>query len=279
VGFVEKAFVCRASREGDEEAIKRIVESTFSSFMEGEFWDWKYRENPSFDRSLVAVAEADGKLIGCNHWLRRRFRVSGSVEVESVLGADIAVSPEYRRTGVGRALLQFLRASDAAKKGRFAVIYMFANPGLSKHFHSPIGGYVPSPDRTVAFTRVLNWNRVKENAANFNKAVAAGKFGGKLEGEISILFKVASAPPLFLRIGGDGVQVHEKEDALRQRADVVIVSDVATLSRIKDKEVGMRKMLGVLLTGRLKIRGGLAKMWGAYEKLWVLREVLGGKIT
>jgi predicted N-acetyltransferase YhbS len=280
VRVVEKSLAYRTLRQTDEVAVESLVESTFSSFLRGEFWGWKYRENPGFDYSLVAVAEDHGKVVGCNHWLRRRFKVSTSVEVDGVLAADIAVSPDYRKMGIGRALLEFLRSSDAMRNEKFAVIYMFANPDLSKRLYKRVGGYVPAPDTTVAYTKVLNWRKVSENASSFNLAAVSGKFGRRLEGlDFSVLFNVRCAPPLLLHVGKDGVEVYEKDDALGHEADVVVVSDMATLSRIKDKQGGIRRIFGALLTGKLKIRGKLTRMWGLYRNMWVLQEILGGKIT
>jgi predicted N-acetyltransferase YhbS len=275
-----KSFLCRTLHKDDEGSVERLVESTFSSFMGGRFWAWKYRQNPAFDYSLVAVAEENGKLIGCNHWLRRRFKVSESVEVDGILAADIAVCPEYRRMGVGQALMQFLRTSEATKKERTAVVYMFADPGLSKRFHIPSGGYVSAPEGTVTYTKVLNWNKVKENASSFEQAAQVGKFGKRLEGvNVSVLFKVRCAPPLFLYVSKDGADVYEKEAACEQDANVVIISDVTTLSRIKKKSGRVRSLFWALLTGKLRVGGRLTKILHLYKNLWVLEELLGGKIT
>jgi predicted N-acetyltransferase YhbS len=277
---MHESYSLRTLKNGDEAAVERVVETTFSGLMGGKSWRWKYLLNPSFDASLVAVAEKDGRLIGCNHWLRRRFRISGSVEVEGVLAADVAVLPAYRRTGVGRSLLRFLRTSNSARKRRQAVIYMFANPDLRKRFHSPVGGYVPAPDGTIGYTRVLNWDKAKKSAASFTQSVRTGKFQRRLEDvDLSVLFRVRSAPPLFLHIGKDGVNVFEKDAALTQKRDLVVVSDVTTLSGIKANRGAAQKMLKAILTRKLRVGGKLWRIWALYRNTWVLQEVLGGKIT
>lgn len=277
---MEKSLGYRTLEKGDHETVRNLVESVFSSFMRGRYWAWKYLQNPDFDQSLVAVAENNGKVIGCNHWLRRRFKISDSVEVDSMLAADIAVSPEYRKMGAGRALMQFMRISEGAKEKGTPVIYMFANPSLSKRFHVPTGGYITAPDRTVTYTKVLNWNKVEENTSSLNQESQSSKSRRNLEGvDLGVLFKVRFAPPLFLRLAEGKVDVYQKDAALQQHADVIIVSDVATLSGIKKKEGRMWGLLKALLSRRLQVKGGLRKIYTLYRNLWVLQEALGRKIT
>ena len=272
--LVDESFVCRTLREEDDEAVRELVESTFGSFLRGKFWDWKYLWNPWFDRSFVAVAEEGEKIVGCNHWLLRRLKLSDSIVVDGALGADIAVSPEYRKRGVGRALIRFLRSQH--KDWKLALMYMFANPELRKRFHTPVGGYIPAPGGTALYTKILNWNKVKKNATAFNEKVKLGEFGDRLgKVDLTVVFRVRGAPPLCLHVDGKGVEA----DVSEGRADVTVTSDVGTLSEIKGQEGSRWGMIGALLTGRLKFRGSLRKMFALYRNMWVFREILSGKIT
>ena len=274
---MDEPYSCRKFRKGDEEQVRKLVETIFSRFMGGEFWNWKYPLNPGFDPSLVVVAEKDGRIVGCNHWLQRRFKIGPTSEVDAGLGADVAVASDFRNMGVGKALLKFVRTANPSK--RYAVMYMFADPELRKRFHSPVAGYVPSPDRTVAYTKILNWMKVRQNVSSFNQKISGGFGKRSLDGDLSVLFRVASAPPLVLNIRKEGVEIHEKEAALERHVDVTIIGDVTTLSSLKGKGSGTWQMLKALLTGRLKIRGKPWKFWSVYRNLWVFREVLSGKIT
>lgn len=269
-------YSCRSFREGDEEQIQKLMKTIFSRFMGGDYWNWKYPLNPGFDPSLVVVAEKDGRIVGCNHWLQRRLKIGPAREVDAGVGADVAVAPDFRNMGVGKALLKFVRTANPSK--RFEVMYIFANPDLVKTFHSPVAGYVPAPDRTVAYTKILNWVKVRQNASSLNRKISGGSGQKSLEGDLSVLFKVASAPPLVVDIRKEGVEIYEKETALERRTDVTIIGNVATLSNLKEGN-GVWPMLKALLAGGLKIRGKPWKLWSVYRNLWVFREVFSGKIT
>ncbi len=268
------SLTCRTLRKEDDDAVRRLVESTFKTFSIGKFWDWKYLRNPSFDRSFVAVAEGDGKIVGCNHWLPRSVKLSNSIVLDSMLGASIAVAPEYRKRGVGKALIHFLRSQHYERKP--SLMYMFADPELRKHFHTPVGGYVPAPDGTVLYMKILNWNKVRTIAAAFNERVKRGEFGNRLDKvNLTVAIKVPNAPPLCLHLDERGVET----DVSIEKANVTISSDMATLSRIKGGQSGVRVLIGLLLTRKLKFRGGLLKMLAVYRNMWVFKEILSGKIA
>ena len=273
--FMPESFVCRSLRVDDEGAVRALVGSSFSGFLGGKFWDWKYLENPGFDRSWVAVAEEGGRIVGCNHWLFRGFKVSGSVVVDAALGADIAVVPEYRKKGVGRALIYFMRREHADRK--LPLMYMFADPALSRHFHTPVGGYVPVEHGTALYTKILNWNKVRSSADAFSQRAKAGEFGDRLSKvDLTVVFKVRGAPPLLLQVNRDGV----KFNVSGARADVTVSADVATLALIKGEGGGgMRSLIRAVLTRRLRLSGRLTKMFALYRTMWVFREVFSGKMT
>lgn len=271
---MSKTFECRTLSEADEEAVRLLVESAFPVFSGERFWDWKYLQNPGFDRSLAAVALVGGKIIGCNHWLPRRIKLSDSIVVESMLGANIAVSPEHRKKGVGRALIHFLRLQHAERKP--PLMYMFADPELQRRFHARVGGYIPVPDGTVLFRKILNWNKVKLNTAAFNERVQHGEFGDRLaQVDLTVAFRMSGASQLCVHLDSGGVEV----DGSFKRLDVTVSSDMTTFSLVKDGQIGVRTLIWLCLTGRLKIRGGLRKIYALYRNMWVLREILSTKIT
>jgi len=50
-----------------------------------------------FDPCLVAIAEENGKIVGCNHWLLRDIKVSSSSVGSAILSGDLAVHPNHRK--------------------------------------------------------------------------------------------------------------------------------------------------------------------------------------
>ncbi len=264
---------CRSLKKEDDEAVRLLVKATLPLFSKEKFWDWKYLQNPHFNRSLAAVAENNGKIVGCNHWLPRRMKLSNSITVDAMLGASIAVAPEYRKRGVGTALIHFLRSQHRERK--LALMYMFADPELRKHFHAPVAGYVPAPKGTVLYTRILNWDRVKTNVAAFNEKLKLGEFGDRLASvHLIVAFKSHGAPPLCFCLSDKGVQI----DSSTRDAQVTVSSDMAVFNRIRSGQ-SLRGLVWPMLKGQLRLRGSVRKMWVAYRNLWVFREILSKKMT
>ena len=272
-------FFCREFRQDDKEDVKKLIESIFSVFLEGKFWNWKYGENPYFDSRLVAVAEANGEIVGCNHWLLRELKYSDSVVDKAVLAADVAVRPDYRGRGIGSQLLQFLRSSDIVKRREAALIYMFADPELAKKFHTPTAGYILTRDGTAQYTKVLNWRKVKRNVKRLNEEIRSGKFGKNLpKSDLKVLFKISAAPPLCIHIKKDGLVVDDSRD-LSDDADIMVSGDFSVFNRIKMSKRRKWSFLKALLTGKLKIKVKLTKLFSFFDTLWILEKVFSEKMT
>jgi predicted N-acetyltransferase YhbS/putative sterol carrier protein len=269
-------YSCRVFRCEDEEKVRQLTKNVFNIFLDGEFWIWKYKLNPSFNPSLVMVAERDGVIIGCNHWLLRNFKLSPTLETKAVLGADIAVRPEYRGKGVGTSLLRSLRSSEVLRNEKPSIVYIFANPSLAKHFHTPAGGYVPAPDRTVVYFKILNWKKFAENANKLNEQIAEGKFKDRLSKfELKVLFEISDVPPLYFCMSEKGVTVGEKE----QNAEITITGDLATFQKIRTEKKRKWSMFKALFTMKLRVKGKPKKLVTFYKNFWMLQEILSRKIT
>ena len=272
-------FFCREFRQDDKEDVEKLVESIFSVFLEGKFWNWKYGENPYFDSRLVAVAEVNGEIVGCNHWLLRELKYSDSVVDKAVLAADVAVRPDYRGRGIGSQLLQFLRSSDIVKRRKAALIYMFADPELAKKFHTPTAGYILTRDGTAQYTKVLNWRKVKRNVERLNEEIRSGKFGKNFpKSDLKVLFKMSAAPPLCIHIKKDGLVVDDSRD-LSDDADIMVSGDFSIFNRIKMSKRRKWSFLKALLTGKLKIKVKLTKLFSFFDTLWILDKVFSEKMT
>ena len=272
-------YSCRSFKYEDEKEVKQLVKTCFGDFLNGEFWTWKYKLNPYFNPALVMAAEKNGTLIGCDHWLFKNFKLSPTLETRAILGADIAVHPEYRSKGVGKALIHALRSSEVLKNENPLIIYMFADPSLAKHFHSPAGGYIPAPDRTLFYLKILNWKKLEASVHAFNEQVAAGKFKDRLSKfELTVLFKMPHAPSLCLSLNEKGVTIGEKAGDNGKSPDVTISADLFTLSKIGAKEKKLLNVFKALLTRKLKIKGKLNKLLTFYNNVWVFQEIFSRKI-
>jgi GNAT superfamily N-acetyltransferase len=271
-------YSCRTLRCEDEKEVKLLIKTCFSEFLEGEFWNWKYKQNPNFNPNLVMVAERDGCVIGCNHWLLKNFRLSPTLESKAILGADIAVNPEYRGKGVGGALIRALRSSEVLGTEKPVIIYMFADPSLAEHFHTPQGGYVPAPDKTAFYFKILNWKKLEANIHGLNEQIKAGKFKERLsEFNLRILFQIPNAPALNLHLSEKGVTLEEKENN-SERVNVTISADLATLQKVGAKNKRLRNVFKALLTRKLKIKASPKKLLVLYRNLWLLQEIFSQKI-
>jgi len=259
----------------DEEYVKELVENAFRHFLNGKYWDWKYKHNPNFDPSLVAVAEKNGKIIGCNHWLLRDLKISASTEVKAVLGADIAVSPEYRGRGIGKSLLLLLRSSQAIRDKGVILSLMFADPNLSERLYRSVAGYIPAPTTTVSYVKLLSWRKLKDRIKIVNETIKNEREG--LERlDLKIRFQLSGAPQLLLELSKNGVRVSERNF---KNANVTVISDLLTLSILKEKKSRKRNLIRALLTGKLKIKGSLFNLFRFYRSFWLIEEVFSGKIS
>jgi predicted N-acetyltransferase YhbS/putative sterol carrier protein len=268
---MENTFICRILQEDDKEAVRELIESTFSEFLRGKYWNWKYAQNPYFDSSLVTVAEEKGEIVGCNHWLLRPFKLSSAMVVDAILAGDIAVKPEHRRKGVGKALMRFQRSSELTKNKQAALIYMFAETNLSKSFHTPVGGYIPVRDKTVSYMKILNWRMLEEKATGLKEKMKIEKTN------LHILLKIRHAPSLNLLINKDGVKINGISS--ESKADVTITADLVTLRKLRRKEKRKWSLFKAFLTGKLKISGKPRKIFSFYKNLWVLEELFSGRIA
>jgi predicted N-acetyltransferase YhbS len=270
-------YRCRVFRYEDEEEVSRLVENVFEGFLEGRFWNWKYKLNPSFNPSLVMVAEENGTIIGCNHWLLKDFKLSSSFETKAILGADIAVVPEYRGNGVGKSLLRALRSSEIIKEYHPSIIYSFVNPSLAKRFHTPAVGYIPAPDRTALYFKILNWKKFAENARLLNEQIAAGKFKDRLSKfELRVLFKISGVSPLRLCMSEKGVTIGDEKE---QNTDITITGDLAAFQKIRAEKKRKWNLVKALFTMQLRIRGKPRKLLTFYRNFWILQKILNRKIT
>lgn len=104
----------RPFQAADRAGVLAILHAAFGRWpraMEGvapeEFFSWKHEQNP-FGRSLLLVAEADGRLAGFVALMRWRLNFGGEVQ-QTIRGVDIAVHPGAQGLGVSVPLIAAAR--------------------------------------------------------------------------------------------------------------------------------------------------------------------------
>ena len=264
----------RVLKSKDESAVKALVKNAFRGFLEGDYWDWKYKNNPNFDPSLVAVAEKDGEIVGCNHWLVRDLEFSDKLVIKAVLGADITVDQKHRRRGIGKALLLFLRSSKVFKEKNALISYMFPNPEMVNPLYRPSAFYVSAPSITTSYTKILNWNKMKKRLESINRRI---EFDQELREKVSdlnmaVLFQIGEAPPLPLKISDKGVEIDE---TTLENARVIFKIDFTTLESLKGAKHKIFRLLAAWLKGKLKIRGSLSSLIRLSRNFWIFQEIFG----
>ena len=260
----------RKFAEKDESALITLVKDAFPSFLAGNFWVWKYKSNPNFDPSLVAVAEKDGQVVGCNHWLARDFKLSADLSVKASLGGDIVVSPEHRGHKVGKALLGFFRTSKVFKEKGIILTYMFADPSLSRRFHQPAVGYVFAPDSTTTYTKLLNSRQLKDKFQRVNDAIQSrSDLQQKINGlNIQILFRLRGAPVFSINLADKRVEFAEGD---LESPDTIIEGDFTLFSSAIGGKIGLSGLFNCLLTRKLKITKGKSKIFRLLKVFRVLK--------
>jgi len=268
----DPSYLYSVLRTEDEDAVKALVKNVFSGFLEGDYWDWKFKRNPDFDPSLVVVAEKDGAIVGCNHWLVRELRFSSKLKARTILGADIAVDTKHRRQGIGKSLLLFLRSSEAFKEKGAVLSYMFPNPDMINPLYRPAVYYIAAPNKTTRYTKVLNWSKLKKRLEILNRRLSTDNvFKEKMSSlKIKAVFKIGEAPVLPLRIDERGVEVNE---AVIENTDVTFRIDLATLQSIGGAKHKTLRLIKAFLQGKLKVTGKLSTIVRLYRNFWIFREI------
>ena len=105
-----------------------------------EYWAWKHEQNP-FGRSILLLAEADGRLVGVRAFMRWQLEANGRV-IHVAKPVDTVTHPDYQRRGIFKRLTT--EACEAARRD-----------GIGLLFNTPNGNSLPGYLK-------LGWQRVAE---------------------------------------------------------------------------------------------------------------------
>jgi predicted N-acetyltransferase YhbS len=257
------AYFVRRYSDGDEIAIEALLKETFRSFQQKNYWVWKYKSNPNFDPSLVALAEKDGKLIGCNHWLIREIKLSKEVRMKAVLAGDITVDRAYRGQGIGKELITYLHSSDTLKKKGVILSYMFTNPKLNNVLFQPTAGYVLFPTCSITYKKFFDCRQLKQKIEQINSVIST-KEGVKTKLAavvMTVSFELKGIPKFTLSIERDGLHLSEdKSEDKPEKPDVIIEGSLPISLSLVDGRIGTKELMIYWISGRIKIKKGLLKI-------------------
>jgi predicted N-acetyltransferase YhbS len=160
----------RLEQPGDYRAVEELTREAFWGSMNYPTCDGehllvhKLRSLPSFVPELDFVAEADGKLVGHIIYSMAKVITPDDREVEVLNFGPISVLPEYKRKGVGSALLRH-SISEAKKLGYRAIIF-YGHPD-----------YYPR----LGFNRASAYGITSENGRSFDALMAMPLYDGALD--------------------------------------------------------------------------------------------------
>ena len=104
------------------------------------YWSWKHERNP-FGRSVLLLAEVDGRLAGVRAFMRWQLTANGHV-VHAAKPVDTVTHPDYQRRGIFKRLTT--EACDVARRD-----------GIGLLFNTPNGNSLPGYLK-------LGWQRVTD---------------------------------------------------------------------------------------------------------------------
>lgn len=94
-----EGYAIRPYRASDREAYLRLHERAFGGEATGEWFAWKYEDNPFVDHVPVTVAERDGEVVGAVSGFPLGMH-TGSRRVTAYVSCEGFVHPAHRRRGV-----------------------------------------------------------------------------------------------------------------------------------------------------------------------------------
>ena len=119
-------YIIRPERKDDYETVENLVrESFWNVYRPGcseHYVIHVLRGDPAFVGELDFVMEQDGKIIGQNMFMRTVIDVDDGREIPILTMGPICITPELKRKGYGKALLDY-SLERAAEQGFGAVLF------------------------------------------------------------------------------------------------------------------------------------------------------------
>lgn len=181
-------------------AVAALVDGAFR-YYGGSFWKWKYGDATGPARAIV-VADADGELIGCNHYLALTYHLGNDHSAAVAVAGDLVVVPDRRRRRVATRLSIESRriATEAWPKAAFVVMFTWRE--LGRHYEKLLG-YTRVTPGFRAWSKRLSWTGELGRLATMNEDLVANH-PRLAQVDHIVHLDLAGAPPLALRVDRRG---------------------------------------------------------------------------
>ena len=126
ITMIQKDFTIRLESKKDHRAVENLIrESFWNVYRPGcseHYVIHVLRDDPAFIKELDFVMEQNGNLIGQNMFMKTVIHADGGGELPVLTMGPICITPELKRKGYGKALLDY-SLQEAAKLGFGAVLF------------------------------------------------------------------------------------------------------------------------------------------------------------
>jgi len=133
----DEEYTLRWFEPGDEADFVALFNEIWSAERTTEWFDWRYRDNPSVDEVTMLVAEHEGRVVATCPFLAVRVR-AGEVTRLAFLSTDVMTASDHRRRGLFERLTRMALDRYAARPAadRPALLFNHANrysqPGFER---------------------------------------------------------------------------------------------------------------------------------------------------
>ena len=126
ISMIKKDYTIRLETEKEHREVENMIrESFWNVYRPGcseHYVIHLLRDDPAFVKELDFVMEQDGKLIGQNMFMKTVINADGGGDIPVLTMGPICITPELKRKGYGKALLDY-SLQEAAKLGFGAVLF------------------------------------------------------------------------------------------------------------------------------------------------------------
>ena len=182
----------------DYDGVRDLLERGYMERTE-ESVDWSLQKSPIFRKNLTSVAELDGKIVGCRLMTVQHLKITNDLVIPASSGL-VVVHPDYRRKGIARDLLGWVRGRLQTEEGGIPLAFGISSSEVYRTFWSRIDPATVIEDRAISYTRILSLVPIRKAAESANLKLEGGEGTRRWGLEISILLEIIGMPAFILKI-------------------------------------------------------------------------------